>query len=175
MLGATMILTGSVSEHEQELLITSRVSDLGTGIVKATAEARGPSIQLGQLIARLYEQLGSGLKNRLPELAPEAIDEAPLSNLHFMKGLGHYFSARYNQALAEFVLAGQGKPLSNISRLWIANAYLAEQQYAHAYLELSRLKDFRESEVAAKKSVCERNLDAEDIKAIRGLAARRSE
>jgi len=163
LLGATAIITGSFVQQDQDLLITMRAADLETGIVTAAAEARGPAGRPGQLVNKLYRRLAGDLNRRLPDLAPDQIDETPLANLHFMKGLGFYYSARYSQALAEFTLA-----TGDISRLWMANAYLAQQQYSHAYLELRRLNP-QEKEVAAKMRLCEKHLSPEDVKIIREL------
>lgn len=163
LLGATVILTGSFVSQGQDLLITMRASDLETGIVTAAAEARGPAGRPGQLVGKLYRRLAGDLNRRLPDLTPDQIDETPLANLHFMKGLGFYYSARYSQALAEFMLAA-----GDTSRLWVANAYLAQQQYRHAYLELRRLSP-QDQEVAAKMRLCEKHLSPEDVKMIQEL------
>ena len=177
LLGATVMITGSFVRQGQQLLVTMRASDLETGIVTAAAEDRGSLGQLGELVGSLYRRLAADLDRPLPDLTPAQIDEAPLSNLHFMKGLGHYHSARYSHALAEFVLAGEDERLTDISRFWLANAYLAQQQYAHAYLELSRLasggsRNVQERLVAARMRACEQHLNPEDVKMIRELAAR---
>jgi hypothetical protein len=177
LLGATVIITGSFVQQAHELLMSVRAFDLETGIITATAEARGPTGQSGQLVSKLYQRLAGDLEGRLPNLAPDQIDEAPLANLHFMKGLGHYHSARFSQALAEFILAAEDKRLADVSRLWLANVYLAQQQYAHAYLELSRLRksgssNHREIEITAKMRECEKYLTPEDVKIIRELAGR---
>jgi hypothetical protein len=92
-----------------------------------------------------------------------------------MRGLGYYYSARYNQALAEFLQATREKPLADISRLWLANAYLAQEAYDHAYLELSRLRlggsrNFRPGEIEAKMRACEKHLSAEEVGRIQELA-----
>ena len=179
LLGATVMITGSFVQQGQDLLITMRASDLETGIVTAAAEARGPTDAPGQLVGTLYRRLAGGLDRRLPDLGPDQIDPAPLSNLHFMKGLGHYHSARYSQALAEFMLAAGDERLSDISRLWLANAYLAQLQYSHAYLELSRLmragsKSLPENEIAAKMRVCEKYLSPGDVKMVLDLAVRQA-
>jgi len=175
LLGATVMIGGSFVTRGQDLLITMRASDLESGMVTATAEGRGPAGQIGRLVSDLYRQLARDLGRGLPDLRADQIDEAPLSNLHFMRGLGYYYSARYNQALAEFLQATREKPLADISRLWLANAYLAQDAYDHAYLELSRLslggsKNFRKSEVEAKMRACEKYLSAEEVGRIQELA-----
>ncbi len=176
LLGATMMISGSFVRQEEELLITMRASDLEMGVISATAEGRGPVDQPAQLVSKLYRQLARNLDRRLPDVVPDLIDEAPTANLHFMKGLGHFYSARHSLALGEFLLAGEEKALTEVSRLWLANVYMAQQQYAHAYLELTRLagagsRDFREKEVATKMRECEQHLSPEDVKTIRELAA----
>ena len=176
LLGATVMISGSVVKQGQDLLITMRASDLETGIVTATAEARGPAGQLGRLVSDLYRRLAMDLGRRLPDLRADQIDEAPVSNLHFMRGLGYYYTARYNQALAEFMQAAREERLTDISGLWLANSYLAQEQYDHAYLELSRLsrgasRNFRKAEIEAKMVACERHLSAEAVKIIREMAA----
>ena len=175
LLGATVMISGSFVKQGGDLLITMRASDLETGIVSAAAEARGPAGQLGRLVSELYRRVARDLGRRLPDVRADQIDEAPLSNLHFMRGLGYYYSARYNQALAEFMQATREKPLSDISRLWLANSYLAQEEYDHAYLELSRLRrggsrNFRKGEIEAKMRACEKHLSAEEVERIRELA-----
>ena len=177
LLGATVMISGSFVRQGQQFLVTMRASDLETGIVTAAAEGRGSIGQLGAVVGSLYRRLAGNLERPLPDLTPAPIDERPLSNLHFMKGLGHYHSARYSQALAEFVLAAEDERLTDISRFWLANAYLAQHQYAHACLELSRLASdgstsVQERLVSARVRVCEQHLDPEDLKMIRNLAAR---
>jgi len=176
LLGATVMISGSVVKQGQDLLITMRASDLESGMVTATAEARGPAGQVGRLVSDLYRRLARDLGRRLPDLRADQIDEVPLSNLHFMRGLGYYYSARYNQALAEFLQATREKPLADISRLWLANSYLAQEEYDHAYLELTRLRlggsrNFRQGEIEAKMRACEKHLSAEEAERIRELAA----
>jgi hypothetical protein len=97
-----------------------------------------------------------------------------------MKGLGHFHGARYSRALAEFVLAEeQDERVADISRFWMANTYLAQREYAHAYLELRRLAGvsssrLRARDIADKERTCEQHLNADLAKMIRELAARRT-
>jgi TolB-like protein len=181
LLGATVMISGGFVRDEPDLLITMQATDVETGIIMAAGEVRGAPSQLGQVMGRLYRKLAMDLGSRLPDLHANQIDEAPLSNLHFMRGLGYYYSARYNQAIAQFMQALEeenSSSLPSLSRLWLANAYLAQQQYGHAYLELSRIgpggwKNLRRDEVEAKLRVCEKNLRTEELKLIRELVVPR--
>jgi TolB-like protein len=177
LLGATVMITGSFVRQDPHILITMRASDIETGVITLTAEARGPARQPGNLVDQLYRQLVTRLGNRFPDVVPSQIDEAPLANLHFMKGLGHYYSARHSHALAEFLLAGEDQGLTDIARFWLAKTYVAERQFVHAYLELTRIvrggsSNVREEEVAALVRACEEYLSPEDVKIVRELAAR---
>ena len=177
LLGATVMITGSFVREDPDLLVTLRASDLETGIVTATAEARGPARAPGTVANELYRQLATRLDRPLPDLAPDQIDVAPLANLHFMKGLGHYYSARYNHALAEFMLAAADESSIDIARLWLARTYLAERRFVHAYLELTllaraRSTNVREDGVAGLLDACEKHLSPDDLRIIQTLAVR---
>ncbi len=178
LLGATVMIGGSVVRHGQDLLVSMRAADIETGFVTATADARGPAGQPGRLVSELYRKLTREPGRPLPPLGADQIDEAPVANLHFMRGLGYHYGARYNQALAEFLQAAREETLTDLARLWLANTYLAQGRYDHAYLELSRLgpgapSHSRHPDVEAKRRECERHLSPETIKMIRDLAARR--
>ena len=178
LLGATVIITGSVVPQGPDLLVSMRTIDVETGFVTAWADARGAAGQPGRLVSELYRRLAAEPARALPSLSADQIDEAPVPSLHFMRGLGYHGSARYHQALAEFLQAASEPTLADLSRLWLANAYLAQKQYAHAYLELSRLgpdapSPSRRAEVEAKRRECERHLSPETVTMIRDLASRR--
>jgi TolA-binding protein len=178
LLGATIMITGSFVPRGSQLHLTVRASDLQTGIVVSAVDGTGTASQPGEILSNLYRRLAAGLGRRLPDLTGSQIDETPLSNLHFMKGLGHYHSARYSQALAEFMQAAEDSRLTAISRFWLANAYLAERQYAHACLELTWLMQSAPitvpaRDVAAKLRECEREMSREDLRMLREMARRR--
>lgn len=178
LLGATVMVTGSFLRQGPQLHLTMRATDLETGIVASAADGLGVVGQPGALVSSLYRRLASDLGRRLPEPVPYQIDEAPLSNLHFMKGLGHYHSARYSHSIAEFMLAAEDLRLADIARLWLARAYLARHQYSHACLELVKLMNgappaAQARDVAASLRECERHVSREDMRLIRDMAGRR--
>jgi hypothetical protein len=173
LLGATVMISGSFSREGPQLHVTLHATDLESGVVASTADGRGPIGQPGALLVDLYRRMAGDLGRPLPALSPDQIDETPLSNLHFMKGLGHYYSARYSHALAEFILAAEDKQLTDVSGLWLAKAYLAERRYSHACLELARLMDSASAsvvrEVAAGLRECEPHLGREDKEMMRNM------
>jgi hypothetical protein len=178
LLGATIMISGSFAGQDQALLVTMRATDLESGIVVSSADERGSIVQSAELVLTLYRRLSGNLNARLPPLSESQIDPAPLANLHFMKGLGHYYSARYSRALGEFMLAADDYRVRDIARFWQANAWLAQRQYTHACLELARLqaaapRDIPAGDIATRLRTCERYLTNEDLKVIRDLASRR--
>jgi TolB-like protein len=177
LLGATMMVSGSFARQGPRLHVTMRASDLGNGIVAATADGFGTVGQPGELVGSVYRRLAGDLAGRLPLRAFRQIDDAPLANLHFMKGLGHYHGARYSHSIAEFMRAEGDERLVDVSRLWRAKAYLALRQYSHACLELTRLKNGASTavearDVTASMRECERHLTGEDRRMIRDMAGR---
>jgi TolB-like protein len=178
LLGATVMVTGSFVREDPELLVTMRASDLETGIVILTAEARGSVREVGTLANHLHRRLLGALEGRVPDPSPDRIDTAPLFNLHFMKGLGHYHSARYSHALAEFMRAAEDDATRDVARLWLARTYVAERQFAHACLELSRLArdrstNERADDVSGLLDECRRHVSPDDLEMIQKLVARR--
>jgi hypothetical protein len=178
ILGATVMVTGSFARYNGGLLLTVRATDVQQGVITVTAEASGSVSQLPELVGHLYRALARELGKEATDLGPHRIDSAPLSNLHFMKGLGHYYSARFGPALSEFMLAAEDGHLSQIAQLWLANTYLAQREYVHAYLELSTLLQggwgaLSEKEISEKMRACEKHLNPEDAEFIRQLVERR--
>ena len=179
LLGATVMMTGSYTLESGGLLVNLRAIDLETGIVTATSRISGTMGEPGELIARLQQAMLAAVRQKVPDLPPDRIDRAPWSSLHFMKGLGHHFSARYSLALAEFILAAEQEELTDLSRLWIAKTYMADRQYGHAYLELIWLMRresarFAAKEIAQRMRECERQLSADEVKRIQQLTKPRA-
>lgn len=178
LLGATMMVTGSFARRGSRLHVTMQATDLGTGVVAATASGVGTVGEPAELVGSLYRRLAGDLAGRLPRRGFREIDEAPFANLHFMKGLGHYHAARYAHSVAEFMLAGEDSSLADISRFWLAKSYLALRQYSHACLELTGLRNraptaVEARDLAASARECEQHVNGRDMRMIREIAGRR--
>ena len=125
---------------------------------------------LAELIRKLYNQIDRSLNKYLPVLKNGQVDESPISNFHFMRALSLYYAGKYNHALGEFLESSKESDLTSISGLWMANCYLAQGQYAHAYIELIRLNksasEFsNKGELSQKINICREHLSPEEVSA----------
>jgi hypothetical protein len=178
LLGATVMIAGSYTLESGGLLVNLRAVDLETGIVTARSNISGTINEPRQLIGELYQAVLAAAAQKPLDLPPGLTDRAPWSNLHFMNGLAYHFSARYNLALAEFILAAEEEELADISRLWMAKTYMVDRQYGHAYLELiwlmRRSPRFAAKEIDQRMRECERQLSADEVRRIQRLTTPRT-
>jgi len=169
LLRATIIITGGYIKDETGLIINTHVFEVATGQLLVSNKIRGEERKIAEVVHQIYLKLVQGLHEELPELGENPVDGSPLANLHFMQGLSFYYSAQYNQAIGEFIQSADEKNLKNISRLWMANSYLAQEEYAHAYVELKKLEvrqtaDMKQDEIEEKINLCRDHLADEEIK-----------
>ena len=166
MLGASVMISGSFRAHEDGLLISAHAYNVESGRLLGSASANGAPDDAAGLVERIHDALVNDLGTALPALPPQQVDVSPLANLHFLQGLSLYYAARYPQALAEFIHSAREPRLEPVARLWMANCYLADVQYGHAYLELRRLQlvsGFRPEEIERKLDLCRLNLSQEEL------------
>lgn len=169
ILGAKIMITGGIAEQDETLFITAHAFDIASGRLLASAGRKNRPNALADMAKELYGLLIEDLQTDLPDAEKHQIDESPISSLHFMRGLSLYYSAKYNQALGEFMQAAQEKGLSDISGFWKAKCYLAQKEYGHAYVELKRLTrknhpDIRAGDVERRIDLCLEHLSSEDIR-----------
>lgn len=168
ILGAKVMITGGIAEQDETLIITAHAFDIASGRLLASAGTNNRANAVADMAKELYGRLIEDLQTGLPDAEKHQIDESPISSLHFMRGLSLYYSAKFNQALGEFMQAAQEKSLSDISGFWKAKCYLAQEEYGHAYIELKRLAqknhpDIKESDVESRMDICLEHLSSEDI------------
>jgi len=167
-LGATVMINGGFIKEVKKLIINAHAYDIESGRLLVSKVVRDKHYDLAELVNKLYRGLIKDLQRLLPNLGEEQIDESPISNFHFMRGLSFYYSVQYNQALAEFIQVARAEKLFNISRFWMVNCYLAQEKYEHAYIELKRLKqnspnDLKKDEIESKLNLCLQYLSADEI------------
>ena len=165
------IMAGNFSAENGRITIHAHLYTAGSGKVRRSAEATGDKDDLAALVRQLTQKLmeSPGMETAPVVSTGEQKDLSPMGNLHFMQGLSHYYSAQYSNAVSDFVDASKAPEIHDLSRFWLAKAYIAEKQYDHAYVELKLLtvaeqpKEKR-AEVDRQLKQCTNKLDAEQIK-----------
>jgi TolB-like protein len=175
--GATVMVTGECFPDGDGVLLHARAIDVASGGVLSSRQSRGSLSEMGETVYALYRGLVEELDRRVLEPGGQLPDPSPVAGLHFLRGLGFYYSAQYDRALSEFLQVSPGSELEVAARLWMANAYLAVGEYDHAYLELQRLGGEGVAiplgeEIRRKKELCLGQLAAEQVQWIDGMNPR---
>ena len=168
LLGATMMLSGSFVVQGEQVRVTAHAYEMQTSRLLASSQGTGRFDDLAGLVSHIYRDLAAAIGKAVGSKVDLPVDEAPISNLHFMRGLSYYYAGRYALALAEFIEAATGPQESPLYRLWMANCYLAQGQYGHAYIELKKLSRGKESmldleDVTRKLDDCRTHLSADEM------------
>jgi len=151
LLGAKYILTGGVTVLDGALRLNAHLFEVETTRVARSEEAEGKVDDVVKPVAELARKLDKDLNVKLPELKESDIDRSPEANLHFMRGLGYYYSNMRDHAIAEFMKALALKPDHDRARYWNGVCYYDDKEYEHAKIEFDRfLKDFPKHELAPK-------------------------
>lgn len=165
--GATVLISGSFSILEDQLMLIAHAYDVETTRLIGSREINGKAHNAAVPVYALYRALLEDLGHPLPEPASGQIDISPVANLRFMKGLNDYYSARYNRALSTFVEANRQGQTAAFG-LWMAKCYIALGQYGHAYVALKRINS-KDAEGVDRHSVdrllknCLNNLSEDDL------------
>ncbi|NQT85456.1 hypothetical protein HQ560_01750 [bacterium] len=138
MLGATFLLTGSLTAAGERLQIHAHLLEVATTRVARSAKATARADRVVEAVEALSRQLAERLDLDLPTLTPEQIDRSPEANLHFMRGLGHYFAGMPDHAIACFMKALASDPTHARARFWNGKTYFEQDERAHARIELDR-------------------------------------
>ncbi len=174
LLGARWILHGSLARRGTKLWIATHLTELESTRILASEQVEADPSQLAQMLPDLAGKLLRAVRITHGGGAAQEIDLAPVANLHFLRGLGHYYSGQYHRALAEFLRSAAEPGLAGPSALWRANCYLGLEKYEHAFLELTRLRAEGSHQLdpeVLKDRIerCRKNLSAEDIDACERL------
>lgn len=140
LIGANLVVLGSFMLVDGKLRVGCRVVDAATSAIVAAAQVTEPPAELIQIGDQLGEHLLKALRLK-PDKAKASrveVETSPDANLHFLRGLGFYFSTQYTEAISEFSAAIQIDPKQLDARFWNGRSYLAQKEYAHASVDLDR-------------------------------------
>ncbi len=163
LLGAERLVTGSLLQGEQGLLVVAHILDVRTAVVQASCKAEGTAAELPELTTRLAQQLAAALHLPFDPGPAAALERAPLASLHYLRGLGSFHAGNYDLAIMEFAISDELKAESPALHYWSGRAYEALDEPEHAVVEyrryLERAPDGPEAEeIRQRLARCEARL-----------------
>jgi len=138
LIGANLVVLGSFLLVDGKLRVDYRAVDVATSAVVAAAQVTERPAELIQIGDQLGEQLLKALQLK-PDKAKASkveVEMSPDANLHFLRGLGFYYSTQYAEAISEFSAAVQLDRKQLDALFWSGRSYLAQKEYAHAKVKL---------------------------------------
>ncbi len=139
LLDADRILIGGILRLKNELVMNLQVYDIESARLITAARAQGKEANLVRIINEVVENLGKGLKLPAKPLKEKNIDKTPKVSLHFMRGLGFYYSGNYDAAIVEFMKARNLDPASQNIPYWTGLSFMKTGQMDHALIEFQNL------------------------------------
>lgn len=138
LLQANRFIKGSFVHIRGKLRINVHVFDIETTRLLSALEREGELKNVHQLASSLAEELAFKLVNDTSLSKPAFMTEQPEVNLHYMKGLGAFYSGLYDHAIAEFMQVLDNDPTHANARYWLAKSYLDGGEKAHSKIEFQR-------------------------------------
>lgn len=150
LVGATLVMTGSVTAVGERLRIVAHLTEVETSRVAQSAQVETEPARISEAIEELAGSLARDLRLELPRLQPGEVDAAPDANLHYMRALSLRLAGMPDEAIAQFMAALALDPRHAPARYWNAVTYFDQGEREHARIELERfLKDFDKDDRAA--------------------------
>jgi len=139
LLGADVVVAGTIAEAGGKLRYAVHVVAVDGRRVLGAAEVDGTRDDPGRVALVLAARVAALAGADLSPTRPEDLDDSPVGRLHLMRGISSYYADDPDGAIASCLRAVQLDPRLQEARLWIARAYLARGEMAHARAELTRL------------------------------------
>ncbi len=135
MLGVKYLLFSALLKKDGDMVLSSRLQDVTTTVVFASAEARGATTNIFPVLESIAQQLAGKMdRNRTEFSLPR--DGTPLANLHYMKGVGHRCSGDLGRALSELMIACRYAPKHAKAVLLLERVYAEMGMQEYSNLEL---------------------------------------
>jgi len=169
ILAARQIVSGGYIIQNNTIIINAKISDGETSRVISHEKVQGKLDHFGKLIHKLFKRIMKSQKDPLGLIDHDAVDNSPIANLNFMKGLNYYFSANYNHAIGEFVEASKEEKVRDLAQFWLANCYLEKKEYGHAYMELKKIHSangmiLKDADIKINIKKCLKHLSEQEVK-----------
>jgi len=154
LLKADSIIIGGMTKPKDKFIVNLHLYDVDSSRLLASKMIQSESDQIVEKTYALANELFSKPNLTLRPIDPNDIDNNPAASLHFMRGLGYYYTSDYNRSIVHFMKAINNDKEYVKARLWMAKTYIANNEHEHARVELQKIiNQFPKSEesiIAAK-------------------------
>ncbi len=135
-LQATLLIKGSFMRVGAAFTAHAHVVEVATTQLVYSTQQSGTLEGLAALGAAVAADITQHVTRERLQLPFLPRDRKPELHLHFMQGLGYYYSQLFAHAIAEFMQVVHLDPSHAEGRFWIGKSYYDDQAFAHAKIEL---------------------------------------
>lgn len=143
LLGAEVLVAGSYARTGSGFRIQLRAVDVDTGAVLGAASGESDAGNLLEAGRGAAADLASKLRTSPVPADAERRDDTPLITRQMIRGLGHYYEGRLEEALGEFLAVTRSRQTAEMARYWMARCYADLGSLGHCLIECERyLEEF---------------------------------
>ena len=137
--GANLLLAGTFTVVDSRLKINAHLFEIATSRLVRSREVEGNVEKWFEAQQKLARMLVGDLELKMTKVQEDAIENKPTVDRFFIRGVGYYCIGDYDRAIMEFMNTLRGDNKYVDARYWMAKSYIAEKEYDHARIELTRI------------------------------------
>lgn len=141
LLKADRIFIGGITKPKDIFIINVHAYEIETARLVTSEQIQGKPEEILSTTYNLVNKLCKRLNLQLKPIDPNDIDENPNASLHFIRGLGFYYSGNFDNAIVEFMKTQDLDPTLDKAGYWMALCFMEANEYRHAVVELQHIVD----------------------------------
>ncbi len=166
LLKADRIFVGGITKPKEIFIINVHAYEIETARLVTSEQAQSKPAEIVAATYNLVNRLCKKLYVQLKPIDPNDIDKNPNASLHFIRGLGFYYSGNFDKAIVEFMKTQDLDPTSDKAGYWMALCFMEANEYRHALIELEDLlvrfpKSSLRKDTQEKMIICKKHIKSE--------------
>jgi TolB-like protein len=138
LLQANVFIKGGFFYLSHDLRVDVHVFDVESTRLLFSLNRTSPMAELSELVINLGQDIVKKMLGKAELARVYEIDECPEIGIHYMRGLGAFYSGLYEYAVAEFMQVLDIELGHADAHYWLARAYLENGETTHAKIEFKR-------------------------------------
>lgn len=166
LLKADRIFVGGITKPKETFIINVHAYEIETARLVTSEQIQGKPEEIVSATYNLVNKLCQKLNLQLKPIDPNDIDKNPNASLHFIRGLGFYYSGNFDNAIVEFMKTQDLDSTSDKAGYWMALCFMEVNEYRHALIELEDLlvrfpKSSLRRDTQEKMTICKKHIKSE--------------